>query len=137
MEERLKYIIEQTKKHKPTAVFIDGIADLLLDFNDIASSNELIESLMRLSSYNRCAVFFILHTNKSNGDMKGHLGTLGWQKCSDVFSIERQKDGLFKVKDVDSRNRPIYDFGFKISADGVPFVVKIEQEEEEPKDESE
>lgn len=42
MEERLKYIIEQTKKHKPTAVFIDGIADLLLDFNDIASSNELI-----------------------------------------------------------------------------------------------
>ena len=137
MEERLKYIIEQTKKHKPTAVFIDGIADLLLDFNDIASSNELIESLMRLSSYNRCAVFFILHTNKSNGDMKGHLGTLGWQKCSDVFSIERQKDGLFKVRDVDSRNRPIYDFGFKISADGVPFVVKIEQEEEEPKDESE
>ena len=62
--------------------------------------------------------------------MKGHLGTIGCHKCSEVFSVEIQKYGLFKVREIDSRNRPIYDFGFKISADGVPFVVKIEQEEE-------
>ena len=57
--------------------------------------------------------------------MKGNLGTIGCHKCSEVFSVERQKDGLFKVREIDSRNRPIYDFSFKISEDGVPFVVKI------------
>ena len=124
MGERMKYIIDKTKKHKPTAVFIDGIADLLNDFNDIASSNELISSLMTLSSYNKCAVFFILHTNKSDGNMKGHLGTLGWQKCSDVFSVEKQKDGTFKVTETDSRNKPISDFTFKVSEDGIPFIPK-------------
>ena len=124
MGERMKYIIEKTKKHKPTAVFIDGIADLLVDFNDIAGSNELISSLMKLSSYNNCAVFFVLHTNKSDGNMKGHLGTIGWQKCSDVFSVEKQKNGLFKVSETDCRNKPIADFVFKVSEDGIPFIPK-------------
>ena len=41
--------------------------------------------------------------------MKGHLGTIGCQKCSDVFSVERQNEGLFKVREIDSRNRPIYE----------------------------
>ena len=124
LSERMDYIITKTKEHKPTAVFIDGIADLLQDFNDISTSNQIIGKLMTLSSYNHCAVFFVLHTNKTDGNMKGHLGTLGWQKCSDVFSVEKQKDGTFKVTETDCRNKPISDFSFKISDDGIPFISK-------------
>lgn len=62
--------------------------------------------------------------------MKGHLGTIGCHKCSEVFSVEIQKYGLFKVREIDSRNRPIYDFSFKISEVGISFVVKLQQYEE-------
>lgn len=132
LSQRMDYIIAKTKEHKPTAVFIDGIADLLQDFNDISTSNQIIGKLMTLSSYNHCAVFFVLHTNKTDGNMKGHLGTLGWQKCSDVFSVEKHKDGTFKVTETDCRNKPIADFVFKVSEDGIPFIPKkIMNEEEE------
>lgn len=125
-EERIAYILDKTNKYKPTAIFIDGLADLLHDFNDIAESNDLIGKLMKLSTTCKCAVFFILHTNKGKEDsaMKGHLGTMAWQKCSDVFNVERQDNGLFSVIESDCRNKPIQSFEFKVSEDGIPFIPK-------------
>lgn len=61
---------------------IDGVADLLEDFNDVGQSSEIINSLMRLSAENDVAIINVLHTNKrkDDSDMKGHLGTLLLQK---------------------------------------------------------
>ena len=41
--------------------------------------------------------------------MKGHLGTIGCHKCSEVFSVELHKYGIFNVNETDIRNRPIYE----------------------------
>lgn len=117
--ERMEYIEGKTKMYSPAAIFIDGIADLLEDFNDIGQSQQLIQKLMNISADYNTAVFFILHTNKKDMNMKGHLGSLATQKCSDVFYIEKKND-RFVVTETDCRNVHISDFAFTIAPDGIP-----------------
>lgn len=123
---RMDYIEKKIIDFAPTAVFIDGLADLTIDFNDIEQSQDIINRILQLSSAQNCAIFFILHTNKGDNNMKGHLGTLATQKCSDVFHIEKSEDGsVFSVTETDCRNRPIEDFAFKIDEYGIPYPTEI------------
>lgn len=120
--ERLPYIEGTITRHKPTTIFIDGIADLIENFNDVEQSTDLINHLMKLSADYDCSVVCVLHTNKGKDDsgMKGHLGTLLLQKASDVFEVK--KDGsTFRVSETDCRNQPIEDFAFSIDGHGIPF----------------
>lgn len=129
--ERLRYISRKIDALRPTAVFIDGLADLAFDFNDIEQSQDVIIKMSQIASSKRCAIFFVLHTNKNDTNMKGHLGTLAVQKCSDVFYIEKDKEDFFNVTETDCRNRPIKDFSFKIDNDGIPYPAKKEIREKE------
>lgn len=120
--ERLPYIVQAIERLKPQAVFIDGIADLIPDFNNIEDSCGLILELMRLSGQHDCVIVNVLHENKSKDDsgMKGHLGTLLLQKCSDVFQVK--KEGVyFNVCETDCRNVPVCDFSFCIDGFGIPY----------------
>ena len=135
-EERLPFITRAISKWKPQAVIIDGVADLIPNFNDVEQSARLILDLMRLSANNDCCIICVLHENKAKDDtgMKGHLGTLLLQKCSDVFQVK--KDGLtFQVTQTDSRNEPVAGFSFLIDGMGIPYpgqapgVVRLEEKE--------
>jgi len=122
---RCEYIAAKVQEYRPTAVIIDGIADLILNFNDVEESSRLIDWLMKLSADNNCAVITVLHENKSKDDngMKGHLGTLLLQKSSDVFQCGKG-NGVFTVTETDSRNLPIEDFSFFIDGHGVPHPAQ-------------
>ena len=122
--ERLRYISRKIDALRPTAVFIDGLADLAFDFNDIEQSMDIIVRISQLASTLNCTIFFILHTNKNDNNMKGHLGTLATQKCSDVFHVEKDENDIFNVTETDCRNIPIKDFHFKIDDDGIPYPVQ-------------
>lgn len=135
ISERLPIIERAIRENAPTMAVIDGIADLLEDFNDVGQSSEIINYLMRLSAENDVAIVNVLHTNKrkDDSDMKGHLGTLLLQKASDVFEVKKN-DGIFNVTESDCRNVSIPDFSFSIGADGVPIwspdikATKVEEE---------
>ena len=126
MAERLPFIRRTVERARPAAVFIDGVADLLADFNEVGQSTALIGELMRLSAGADCAVCCVLHTNKGDGDhgMKGHLGTLLLQKASEVFEVTRRADD-FVVEQTDCRNRPVAPFAFSITDSGVIMPVEM------------
>lgn len=135
ISERLPIIIRETIEETPTMAIIDGIADLLEDFNDVGQSSKIINTLMRLSAENEVAIINVLHTNKrkDDSDMKGHLGTLLLQKASDVFEVKKNDD-TFNVTESDCRNLEIPDFSFSIGANGVPIWspdIKAAKEEED------
>lgn len=113
---------------RPDMVVIDGIADLIDDFNDIKLSDECIKTLMQMSANYDCTILCVLHENKSKGDygMKGHLGTLLLQKSSDVFQVTYDK-GQFNVEETDCRNRPIAGLSFSVDDDGIPFLSETLQ----------
>lgn len=125
--ERLGYIKHEIEEERPNVIFIDGIRDLLIDFNDPLESMNLVQEMMTMSEEYDMAIVNILHTNKGKDDnnMRGHLGTELVNKSSDVFSVVRTKDGVFNVEQTDSRNMPVDDFAFTLDDDGIPVKADV------------
>ena len=130
--QRLPFIKKTISEKKPTIAFIDGIADLIDNFNDVEQSAHLINDLMKLSAENDCCVCCVLHTNKAKDDsgMKGHLGTMLLQKASDVFEVKKNSD-TFNVTESDCRNQPIADFAFSIDEHGIPIPSNTHKDVQE------
>ena len=119
IEERKKVIGDAIREEKPDIIFIDGVRDLLQDFNSLDQSNDLIQWLLSLTAEYGCTIVSVLHQNKSkdDGNMRGHLGTELLNKLTDCFEVSK-KDGKFLVSCTDSRNVPCTDFAFSIDAMG-------------------
>ena len=105
---------------KPHIVFIDGLVDCLVDFNDQKESKKVLTEFARIALENNCCIWLVLHTNPGDSDkMRGHAGTLLSQKASDVVVCVKEKkdDGttLFNVEQTDSRNNQDFNkFSFAI-----------------------
>lgn len=119
IEDRKETIIDAIKQEHPDIIFIDGIRDLLHDFNDLKESNEIIQWLLQLTAEYGCTIVCVLHQNKGkeDGNMRGHLGTELLNKLAECYEVSK-KDGKFCVTCTDSRNVPCDDFAFSIDADG-------------------
>lgn len=123
--ERFQFTKDAIDDLKPDLVIIDGIVDLIADFNDPTESKDLISELMRISSEYNCAVVCVLHENKSARDttMRGHLGTELLNKCSEVYSVSKLND-TFTVTQTDSRNAPVPEWSFTVGEGGVPSIIE-------------
>ena len=121
MNKRWQFIQDRVSEERPDLLIIDGIADLIADFNNIGESQEIIGKLMATSTEFNLSIIFVLHTNKSKDDsnMKGHLGTMAVQKCSDVFEVVKNV-ATFNVSVSECRNIPISEFSFILDNDGIP-----------------
>lgn len=119
IEERCKVIADAVEAEKPDIIFIDGVRDLLQDFNSLDQSNALIQWLLTLTAEHGCTIVSVLHQNKSkdDGNMRGHLGTELLNKLTDCFEVSK-KDGKFLVTCTDSRNVPCGDLAFSINGEG-------------------
>ena len=93
---------------RPQVVFIDGIVDVVESFNDEVCSKNTIETLMRISQEQDCAIVCVLHTNKAKEDdnMRGHLGTMLAQKAGTVLECRKQ-ERIITVECPDSRHAPM------------------------------
>ena len=120
--------------YKPTAVFIDGLRDLLTDFNSLDESMPLIAQLMKTATDNNCCIWNVLHMNPrpKNDDeskMRGHLGTELGNKVTDTLSSIKKKEGervYFTVTQLDNRGKDMPDWQFEIVDDaGVLGIPKI------------
>lgn len=117
----LKYAISECK---PDIVFLDGVRDLLEDFNAISESNEVINLLMKLSKEHQCAIVNILHTNKglTDSNMRGHAGTELANKASEVWEVKKDET-IITVTQTECRNAPVDDWAFRLDVEGLPQIV--------------
>ena len=137
-EYRKQALLYAIDKVHPDLVLIDGIRDLVHDFNDIDESSKLINELMALSTKHNMCVWCTLHMNPrpSNDDeskMRGHLGTELGNKASDVFTMKKKKDknmGLitFTMQQLDARGKDIDDLLLTLNDDagdklGAPIML--------------
>ena len=121
----------------PDAVFIDGIRDIIGDFNNNDESASLVGELMALATQKGICIWNVLHMNPrpSNDDeskMRGHLGTELGNKVTDTLVSFKKKDSstgrvLFTVKQQDARGKDLDDWQFEVTDDagalGVPRIV--------------
>ena len=114
--------ISQTIAHdRPDLVIIDGIADLIYNYNDVIESQEVVNKLAAIANEHNCCIIVVMHQNKGKQDksMKGHIGTMLYQKCSDVFNVEKC-GSVFVASHAVSRHRSCGDIIFTLDADAVP-----------------
>jgi len=100
-------------------VIIDGIVDLLYDFNDIKESKRLSTKLLEWSAIYKCHINTVLHTNKDKMNARGHLGTELMNKSETVFRVEKEDQDVSIVSNEMSRNEGFEKFRFKIES-GIP-----------------
>lgn len=118
--ERMELLEEAIKQVKPDFVLLDGVVDLCKDFMESSSSRELAEGLERLAEREGCAIMCVIHTNKKDEELRGHLGTEIQNKCTEYY-IVRKTDGVAKVEQAGYRYGQISDFAFSFDDDGKPM----------------
>jgi len=126
---RFRIMEDAIENYSPDIVCIDGVSDMVRDFNDLTESKEVVNRLMQLSSVSNCAIICLLHENKNALDknMRGHLGTELTNKCSEVYSVHFDKNSnQYKVEQTLCRNKPISDWAFSINEDGIPKIEIVE-----------
>ena len=126
----------------PDAVFIDGIRDIIGDFNDNEESSNLVTDLMALAEQRQICIWNTLHMNPrpKNDDeskMRGHLGTELGNKITDTLVCIKHKNDktgevYFTVKQDDARGKDMEDWEFVITnaagALGVPQMRAVASE---------
>lgn len=132
---RLRLILAAIESYKPDFVVIDGVRDVMSDFNDNAESSELVLNLMQIATEKKICIWLALHMNPRprNDDeskMRGHLGTELGNKVTDTLVSIKNKQGkevTFKVQQLDARSKDMEDWQYVITDDagalGIPKII--------------
>ena len=119
----------------PDIVFIDGVRDIIGDFNDNAASSQLVQELMATAEKHHICIWNVLHMNPRPGNddeskMRGHLGTELGNKVTDTLVSIKKKQGsqvTFTVKQLDARGKDMEDWQFEVTeqagALGIPRII--------------
>jgi hypothetical protein len=119
----------------PDIVFIDGVRDIIGDFNDNAASSQLVQELMATAEKYHICIWNVLHMNPRPGNddeskMRGHLGTELGNKVTDTLVSIKQKTAsgvTFTVKQMDARGKDMDDWKFEVTeqagALGIPRII--------------
>ena len=136
-QKRYRLIKKAIDEMKPDVVFIDGVRDIIGDFNDNEESSELVLDLMALAETRQMSIWLTLHLNPrpKNDDeskMRGHLGTELGNKVTDTLVSIKKKDAgtgevTFTVQQQDARDKDMDDWKFKITDVagnlGIPRII--------------
>ncbi len=126
---RYEFVRRTIEVEHPDLVIVDGIADLIYNYNDVIESQTMVNSLAALANEHNCCIVVVMHQNKGSHDktMKGHIGTMLYQKCSDVFQVEKHGT-LFVVSHPVSRHRQIEGLAFKLDENAIPMDAAADRQ---------
>lgn len=127
--ERWRKVLKAIYEIRPNVVFLDGLLDIVGDFNSNTECQELLFKLMATASFYKISLWCILHQNPNTTKMTGHAGSFLERKASDVFSVKKDTSGndpIFTVSHVKARGRDAKDWQFRINpvgGFGVPEMI--------------
>lgn len=105
----------------PDIVVIDGVRDLVSNFNDEEETQRVMTWLnANLKADPSLNIFCAIHTNPTDKTkMRGHLGTELANKCSDMITVCKNKGGYFEAEHTMARGRTYEPaFTFRIGEKG-------------------
>lgn len=141
---RWRKVLKAIWQYKPNMVFLDGMIDIVNDFNDNKECQERIYQCMAVASHYNISVWCLLHLNPGSEKAVGHLGSFLERKATDIFVTSKDEDTqTMKVKHVKQRLKKVEDVHFRVEDDerhyGHPVIVDnpvIEAVKEKPKSNS-
>lgn len=123
--QKVKAVLDANKGNIDLLV-VDGVRDLVIDFNDPVESSEMVTDLMAWSVDYNVHIAVVLHANKGDGFMRGHLGTELENKSEAVFTVDKDEhiNNVSKVTEQFGRGKGVEPFSIKINSQGLPEVVE-------------
>lgn len=106
---------------RPDLVVVDGIRDLVLDFNEPKECGRLLNDLMKLCTDYHCGMVTIIHSNKGDRNARGHLGTELMNKSETVVELKKNGNSV-SVEPKCCRGLDFEPFSFTISEEGLPII---------------
>ena len=135
---RWKMVLQAIWEVRPTVAVIDGMLDVIRDYNDIEECQEIITKCMQVSSYFDCSIWCLVHQNPGRFDkMAGSLGSILERKVTDILSTVKTKDEktnavTFKVTQLKARGADVPDWQYFVEDDrehiGMPKMFSNDTE---------
>jgi hypothetical protein len=125
-KERLQFIewliYESEMKDNIGFIAIDGLADLVNDFNDLKESQAVIQKVMTWTDDKQFHLTTILHSNFGTTKAVGHIGSSMLKKAETVCQVTPEGDCV-KAHFSHTRGFPIADFCYSVNEDGLPYLL--------------
>lgn len=118
-EERWQLILKACHEMQPNIIFLDGLLDLIDNFNDVEQCQQRIYQLMAMATFYHASVWCVLHLNPNGAKLVGHAGSFLERKCTDLFSCIKNvndKTGqvTFEVCQKKARGRDVPTWKFEV-----------------------
>ena len=142
-QDRWKKILKAIWQVQPTDIFLDGMLDIVEDYNDQKECQPIIRKCMMLATYYDTSLWAVLHENPMVDKLVGTLGSITQRKVSEIFTVikvkqadlkpNERRDDLpeiyFRVKQNKARGRDVADwlFQYVTNAGGWGQPVEIEE----------
>ncbi len=106
-------------------VIIDGLRDLLLDINNAAESVGVVNKLMEWSSKYNLHIHGVLHLNKGDNNVRGHIGTEMNNKAEAVLLVNKSSadPNVSEVRPLHIREKEFRPFAFTVNEQGLPVLA--------------
>lgn len=127
---------------QPTDIFLDGMLDIVEDYNDQVECQPIVRKCMMLATHYDTSLWAVLHENPMVDKLVGTLGSITQRKVSEIFTVIKVKqcdlkpneqrpdlpDIYFRVKQNKARGRDVQDWYFRYvtNAGGWGQPVEIE-----------
>ena len=142
-EQRWRKILKAIYIIKPTDIFLDGMLDIVNDYNDQKECQPIIRKCMMLATYYDASLWAVLHENPLVDKLVGTLGSITQRKVSEIFTVSKIKqselreserrsdlpDIYFKVKQVKARGRDVGDWLFEYITNAGGWGQPVELED--------
>lgn len=119
---RWQMILKAIYELRPTVCFIDGLLDIVHDFNSNQECQELIYKCMQVASHYGISLWCLVHQNPGAEKLVGHLGSMLERKVTDIFVTTKEKaasgDATFTVTHKKARGRDVAEWHFHVTPDG-------------------
>ena len=156
-KDRWRKILKAIYMVKPTDIFLDGMLDIVEDYNDQKECQPIIRKCMMLATHYDASLWAVLHENPMVDKLVGTLGSITQRKVSEIFTVIKVKqcdlkpnerrddlpDIYFRVKQNKARGRDVSDWLFRyetnaggwgqpveITDDNTPNVASTDNKEE-------
>lgn len=119
-EERVAFIekVLERFKGKVKLVFIDGIADLMNDVNNLEWSNQIVHKLIKWADDYKIHICTIIHVAYGVTKATGHLGSAVTKKAETVFllKVDDNDKNIVEVLPQYTRGYPFDSFKFMVDS---------------------
>lgn len=87
------------QKWKPAVVVVDGLLDLISNYNDESQSRALVDWLKKTTNDYNTLLIGVIHLGKKDNHTLGHFGSMADRYAQSVLEVVKDKDrGLFTLK---------------------------------------